>query len=1711
MQNRIELYINNRKVDLSESTKILFNYKIKDVYSPTVVKNSYTKTVTLEGTKNNNEIFNNLYKLDVSYSTDLVTNFNSSKRNPFELYVNGELTESGYMKLDSVRNVDGKISYNITLFLKLGDFLYNLMYDGDGNKMTLASLNYLSGGSDELDFNITKDVVTGAWDRLNNPDNNLTKWDIVNFMPAYNGIDDTIDCQHILVNDVGYTGAMRKWETSGETACWSDITGFPTILDNDYKLKDGFGLVETPREMTEWQVRDLRSYLQRPVIRMKHIINAITDKDNNGGYEVVLDPAFFNSKNPYYENAWITLPLLNQLEYKDNITQIEIDTTVDNRAQYTYNEIYKEYKINTQQVVPYGVSKAKFSMKFGLKPNGSTPTDSILYTSAKITNPTSSAGYLRKGKQYGAWMLKIVAYGSDGKQVAESNGIWLTSTIDNDQDYFTPSEWGYADTAIQIGNFEKSGDYYVWPATLNFQIDLTNVSASIFRIGVQRCYKTETQLIADRSNVMYKAKTFNDSDYDSYAFKFGYDAGSFANRTFILESGGEDLGVYSNTPVNKQMLLTTENSPADYLLSYTKLFNLYYDTDPFEKKVYINTMKNYYTGEKVDIHSKIDRSKEINITPLSFDTNNYEMKYKGDDESEAGEKYIGKYGVEFGAQRINTGYDFDGNIKEIYDGVFTNGITTLESGRFYTDAMSDSANTVPPFLYQTVTYKLFNSDNETSECALTRPKIVTETGLNEKSVSGNVMTSPYYDAFQKVQFHNNNEPIVGKDCLVFFNGFKTPYSGYYIVSDDIQEMINLNDKPCYLFSQSEYNTKMQKICNKVNNLPQFSRYITLDSSDAILYSMDFGRTKELFIPDFKFIDGSTCIYERYWQAYLNDLYDIDTRIVQAYVRFEGKVMQDYLKKYYYFDNSYWVISEIIDYNPSANETTKVKFVKVNEWDVYNDDNQAVLSGNIITITVNPQSIGVEGGTVYCTVTVEDGVSWFLSSYSNGLTPSVTAGTGTQTFAVSVAPNDTLVNRELSIAAYTDHRAIATVLQAGPYGNSVFTVTQFAQYTYSDVPSTGGTCLYTVRSTYPWTVVSDREYAYPTGVHSTGGTGNTEYGETLEVHWDETDSYAPRSMKMTFTNSIGQVLYVWKWQDPIDYDKYYTYLYEASGGTYNVSGMTSGATLETQPTWVTVTDNGDGSYDIVATKNTGSYRNGDVIFVMENDDVITRVRVQVNQKKGFDDSFNVEPLALNFDCSGGTSALTITNEENYHWEIVARPSWVTASQISGDSAATVVVVCSANTRDERQGSIVVYCTDTKATYVVTITQEADPDAGDAFKVEPSAIMAASGGGEYTLTVTDKLGDTWQVVGKPAWVTLSTTGGNSDAVITVTVEPNNGEQRENSIVIWNRTTDETYVVPVVQERNPNPDLFYIEPMSIEFQYTGGTQQITVTDTGGNNWRVVGFPEWVTLSPTAGTSTSVISVVASQNEGEERVGTIVIFDATKENTYTILVTQAANPNPIGRFKVEPAVLEYLSGGGFQYITITNPDNHNWRITSVSDWYGFNQAQGGGSTTISCFAEENSGATTRTSTIEFTDAYDMRKYYVQVIQYSSATTKSITITPNPLVADPTGITTSITITYANRNGDFLIPTPSDSGITIGSIVFTGDTAIVDITIPENNSENPKTYTIRFDGENISSTLTISQGAGDYLIVNPELIHINSRRKIRRITITSNDSWTIN
>ena len=161
MRRKIELYIGGRRADLNDQALVLFNYSLTDIQKPTAVKNAYSKQITLPGTPANDAIFSGSYRVDRTVG---LGQFNPLERTAFVIYdEKGTILEQGYAKLDKVTSKGENRTYAVTLYGGLGSFFYGLSYKSNGEKMTLADLQYIAGEDfdDELDF-----VRTGrTWTR----------------------------------------------------------------------------------------------------------------------------------------------------------------------------------------------------------------------------------------------------------------------------------------------------------------------------------------------------------------------------------------------------------------------------------------------------------------------------------------------------------------------------------------------------------------------------------------------------------------------------------------------------------------------------------------------------------------------------------------------------------------------------------------------------------------------------------------------------------------------------------------------------------------------------------------------------------------------------------------------------------------------------------------------------------------------------------------------------------------------------------------------------------------------------------------------------------------------------------------------------------------------------------------------------------------------------------------------------------------------------------------------------------------------------------------------------------------------------------------------------------------------------------------------------------------------------------------------------------
>ena len=303
MRRKISLYIGDQLADLDDQSFILFNYQMDDLSNPTIVKNSYSQQITLKGTPANNRIFGDYFRTDrivANTGGQAGVDFNASQKVPFTIYNEmSEILESGYVKLDSISRQRQDIQYKVTLYGGLGSFFYALSYDENGNKRTLADLDYLGTDSPdtELNFIINAETVQEAWRRLQEDTTASSMWDVINFAPAYNGIPEGNFSPDKGLMIPSQMGLKDEIPVDGVT----------------YGLKSGYALVNLAEAHDEWAVKDLRSYLQRPIFSMKAFWDAICNPTNNGGYEVDASIIQDYTKFGKYSALWMTLPMISSI------------------------------------------------------------------------------------------------------------------------------------------------------------------------------------------------------------------------------------------------------------------------------------------------------------------------------------------------------------------------------------------------------------------------------------------------------------------------------------------------------------------------------------------------------------------------------------------------------------------------------------------------------------------------------------------------------------------------------------------------------------------------------------------------------------------------------------------------------------------------------------------------------------------------------------------------------------------------------------------------------------------------------------------------------------------------------------------------------------------------------------------------------------------------------------------------------------------------------------------------------------------------------------------------------------------------------------------------------------------------------------------------------------------------------------------------------
>ena len=1067
---KVELFIGGKAVDLSQDPEVFFNTSVDDLTNPTIVKNSYSATLVIEGTPNNNKLFGhfwNLERIQNGPNTNITTGFNASQKTPFTIYINGEIYESGYVKLESVKKTGEKIEYSITLFGGLGEFIYCLSYDEGGEQLKLSDLTYMENGDgDEFDFTINRQAIEDAWLNYGVVASPSHKWHYINFAPCYNGIPDDFSADKCLIN-------------FNNAAIWSSTT----VDGITYTPSNGYGLGTLPEKMGEWSTRDLRSYLQRPIFRMKEVINACATYAQRYGYTVDLDSFFFNGDNPYWENTWFTLPMLNELTITGNGDESGTTHTATLSSKSTYNHYNATYLMSVSPSISIGTNRAELTFR----PSVSATTYSLPYLDPIANDVLYTSTMFPGGKTYGGYAIQLLALDGSGltsNVIGGSDVFWITSKRGEDYLRLTDTSYqplfGGTNYTNSFGWFEPKGSgKYAWNKDITLSMDVPTKTVS-FALNIVPHTNIENGWTRGRlfdnvtlSEYMPTGASINTVTVDHTAAEL------LSASTFTSYMSNDNAG-YTGAKLTKQILLNTENTPADYLLSYCKLFGLYIWKHPKDKVIHISSRNTFYqTGVTQDLDELIDRSQPLDITPLTFDSKWYDMKLEGV-EGNFYTKYLNTYGKNYGIQRIDTGYNFNADANDLFEGnVFKCAVEGLQQGKYMlAPAAFAPSNEMPYYVLQGFKYDLYNGTGSTtvdmSDVNYVAPKPL-----------GNEL---YFDNTSKVQFEDaDGKGIDGKNVLLFYRGMKEMVNSGntqipYYISDDMADMGRLNDgQPCWLYTESEYASGGTQIATKTYYLPDFGRYIINGLNGYLKHSLDFGQPRELFIPDAVSRETGT-IYYNFWQRYIEDMYSINSRVLDCYCLVESNPNPEWLRKFYWFDNSIWRLNAITDWNICKTQPTLLQFVKVQDRENYTLS--AVTESGAMSFTLSSSRLGPSGGTVTGTIIASS--PWYIE-YDQNLTLSKESGTGDDVITIDVPSTTGTTDTAYDVILMASESQVAkSIVREGIHISVVPSTNAF--------PAEGGTATLTITANVDWTITMDATVGgvqYPDFfvLSQSAGTGN----------------------------------------------------------------------------------------------------------------------------------------------------------------------------------------------------------------------------------------------------------------------------------------------------------------------------------------------------------------------------------------------------------------------------------------------------------------------------------------------------------------------------------------------------------------------------------------------------------------------------------------------
>ena len=442
--------------------------------------------------------------------------------------------------------------------------------------------------------------------------------------------------------------------------------------------------------------------------------------------------------------------------------------------------------------------------------------------------------------------------------------------------------------------------------------------------------------------------------------------------------------------------------------------------------------------------------------------------------------------------------------------------------------------------------------------------------------------------------------------------------------------------------------------------------------------------------------------------------------------------------------------------------------------------------------------------------------------------------------------------------------------------------------------------------------------------------------------------------------------------------------------------------------------------VSASANEGTSNRTGTVTITQNESNKT---VTISLSQGGDDVssygewvITVSANPTSVSSSGGTSRITASAKRTIYWESgdvteeTGNPTLSTnLGSLSSKASPSTLTLGENTSTSSRTATITASYSGKSAT--CTVTQSGTTSSTTyTFSVNPYKVSVDSSGGTGSVTITS-----YKTVGSstydvdysidsstlPSWAsfnkststfTIQSTTSTTDRTARVYFDQDESGKRDYAVLT------QTGYTPPADNYVFTWDDGSTSSKSESFQATDAVSAaITLVSTknGSNHpWSVSSKPSWITTS----TTSSKVTISASDNSGSARSGKVVLTQSGSGNTLTVNVSQGAKPaENVYVFTITPNTYDAsYSSASFipRTVSTKNGSNIGYSLTSGgTDWVVVSTT---GKITVEIL--KNTTSNTRSTTLVFTQNESGKTQSIKITQSGHTPTYTFNVTPTNL-----------------------------------------------------------------------------------------------------------------